>query len=283
MCLVVWGHNQARGGQWRAAKLVRPDRAVSQSMRQAFEHEALIWCRLWPHQTIIQATGLTRLPSWGNLPVLTLEYAPRGNLRQRLLRAHRSGASITHETVLAWGQHVAAALAYLHAPDPRHERPEILVHADLKPENILLSAQGVAKLTDLGLARVWARADGAPLLTLTGEAPALVIIDALQAGQVAQADINVSPLEENPLTHTQRLGPGPGAIRPARGPVMGTLPYMPPEQWEGIEAVVPPAMCMQWGWSSLNSLPDALAGRISRNSQGHWDGRQRMQRGHAGG
>nr|MBA3817029.1 hypothetical protein [Parachlamydiaceae bacterium] len=44
---VVWGPNNARGGEWEAVKMVRPDRA-SPIARTAFEQEAIAWLRLWP-------------------------------------------------------------------------------------------------------------------------------------------------------------------------------------------------------------------------------------------
>jgi serine/threonine protein kinase len=198
MGLVVWGPDQAQGGRWRAAKVVRPDRAASLQLREAFEHEALLWCKLWPHDTIITAYGLTRLPGWDHLPVLKLEYAPRGTLRQTLQRVHQPGRTLSLEAAFAWSQHVAAALAHLHQPDPRHERSAPLVHADLKPENLLLDEHGWVKLTDLGLSRVWARTEEAPPVPPLEAAPservarlaaALHAGLALQAAQAAQGGL----------------------------------------------------------------------------------------------
>jgi serine/threonine protein kinase len=242
MGLVVWGPNQGKGGQWSAAKVVRPDKGASSQLRAAFEHEALVWCKLWPHDTIISADFVTRLPGWDNLPVLILEYAPGGTLRQALQRVRQPGHMLSLEAAFAWSQHVAAALAHLHQPDPRHERPAPLVHADLKPENLLLDEHGWVKLTDLGLSRVWARAEEAPqappLETAHSERVARLAA-ALHAGLAAQGDPAGVGADWQALTRTRRLSPLAGGERPSRGPVVGTLPYMAPEQWAGIEAVMP--------------------------------------------
>ena len=42
---------------------------------------------------------------------------------------------------------IIVALEYLHVNG--------ILHRDLKPENLVLDSQGYARLTDLGIARVW--------------------------------------------------------------------------------------------------------------------------------
>ena len=61
-----------------------------------------------------------------------------------------SGIPYTTIDALKWIEQAAAALAYMHATQPRET-----LHRDLKPANILLfDNRTVAKLADFGLARV---------------------------------------------------------------------------------------------------------------------------------
>src|SRR5690348_9169749 len=87
---VVWGPDAGKGGEWSALKMVRPDRA-SRAARAAFEQEALAWLHLWYHPCVIIAYGLVRIPGLDRLPVLKLEYAPNGSLRDTLQQAHQPG------------------------------------------------------------------------------------------------------------------------------------------------------------------------------------------------
>jgi serine/threonine protein kinase len=70
-------------------------------------------------------------------PFLVMEYAPQGNL------SLERGSVLPPETVAAYVQQIAAALAYGHRAG--------LVHQNLKPVNLFLSYQQHALLSDWGL------------------------------------------------------------------------------------------------------------------------------------
>jgi serine/threonine protein kinase len=73
-------------------------------------------------------------------PVLIMDYAPNGSLRQ----AYPQGTQIPLTTVVDFVTQIAAALQYAH----NHK----VIHRDVKPENILLDADNHLLLSDFGLA-----------------------------------------------------------------------------------------------------------------------------------
>lgn len=78
---------------------------------------------------------------------LAMEYVTGGTLRDKLPR----NRPIEVEQALRWARHVAAGVAEVHKLRDAVGRP--VVHRDLKPENVLLSRDGIAKVTDFGIAK----------------------------------------------------------------------------------------------------------------------------------
>ncbi len=73
-------------------------------------------------------------------PLLVMNYAPRGTLRQR----HPRGSRVPLETVAAYVKQIAGALQYVHDLQ--------LIHRDVKPHNMLLGAYDEVLLSDFGVA-----------------------------------------------------------------------------------------------------------------------------------
>jgi serine/threonine protein kinase len=127
-----------------AIKIVRsPDREYAQRLAQ--EAQAL---RRFSHPGLVQLfeTGVN-----GDMAYLVMEFVDGPSLDQVL----RQGPLTTAETASV-GSSLADALAYAHAQG--------VVHRDVKPANILIGADGLARLTDFGIARLV----DTSTLTLTG-------------------------------------------------------------------------------------------------------------------
>jgi serine/threonine-protein kinase len=114
--------------------LLRNPAAVEDFLREAratarLNHPHLVTC----HDA--QADPVNRLYCW------SMEYVP-GRTVTELMKAE---GTIPRATALHLIYQIASAIGYAH-----HNG---LVHRDIKPENIVVTANGVAKLLDLGLAR----------------------------------------------------------------------------------------------------------------------------------
>ena len=85
-------------------------------------------------------------------PYIVLEYLPGGTLEDRLSPGEPLPADDTEHIA----SEIASGLAHAHARG--------LVHRDVKPGNVLFDAEGVAKITDFGIAQI----ENVPTLTEAG-------------------------------------------------------------------------------------------------------------------
>ena len=74
------------------------------------------------------------------VPIISMEYIAG----ESLSKAVRPG-QLSNESLLSIARQIAAGMAAAHA--------EGIVHGDLKPENVMVTAEGVVKVLDFGLAR----------------------------------------------------------------------------------------------------------------------------------
>jgi len=123
-----------------AIKVIAPELAAAEAIRERFLHEARTVARLrHPNLVAVYAAGET-----DGILYFVMEYVPGESLRDLLARERRfEGARAV--TAL---RDLARALDYAHAQG--------VVHRDVKPENVLLNAQGSPLLTDFGVARALA-------------------------------------------------------------------------------------------------------------------------------
>jgi serine/threonine protein kinase len=95
---------------------------------------------------MMEGSGFFRFAEEG---VLVLEFAPNGNLHERL---HGGGKAVG---TMPWARRVSVALQVARALEYLHDRCEPqVVHGDVKASNVLLDASMSAKLCDFGSARM---------------------------------------------------------------------------------------------------------------------------------
>jgi eukaryotic-like serine/threonine-protein kinase len=128
-----------------AVKRLHSGLAADDESIERFEREALLVARL-SHPNLVHV--LDRGED-GSGPYLVLELVEGENLKARI---RREGPLPPPEAVRICAQ-VAHALEYAHGQG--------VVHRDIKAQNVLLTAEGVAKLADFGIARMMeAEAEG---------------------------------------------------------------------------------------------------------------------------
>jgi serine/threonine-protein kinase len=121
-----------------AIKILAPHLAEDPAYVERFVREAKAVARL-NHTNII--SGIDVGESSG-FRYLVMEYADGMTVASLLNR----GGAMDEERVLWIGIQMARALDHAHRND--------LVHRDVKPDNVIITKDGVAKLCDLGLARL---------------------------------------------------------------------------------------------------------------------------------
>src|SRR5260370_32207812 len=127
-----WGMDRLVG-----IKTLLPRYADNQEFLDRFVREAHVAAKL-SHNNIVQAIDVG---SAGNLHYFVMEYVEGITIKQEIEKGKVYSEKEAVDIVLQ----IAQALAHAHRRK--------LIHRDIKPANIILTADGTAKLADLGMAR----------------------------------------------------------------------------------------------------------------------------------
>jgi serine/threonine protein kinase len=121
-----------------AVKVLNPTEAFASAQRSEFLRECHLWITLGEHRNVVAARTAHDWP--GESPIVAVEFV-RDSLRD-----------VLNERPLSFGP--AVLLWWDLTQGIRHARTRIpeFVHGDLKPENVMMTPEGVAKITDFGLA-----------------------------------------------------------------------------------------------------------------------------------
>jgi WD40 repeat protein/serine/threonine protein kinase len=127
-----------------AVKCPRREFFQSEQDKADFEHEAETWVKLGLHPHLATCHYVRRL---NGIPHVFAEYVAGGSLAEwiRSRKLYAGGPTRALERILdiaiqfAWGL--------------QHAHEQGLVHRDVKPGNVLMTSDGIAKVTDFGMAR----------------------------------------------------------------------------------------------------------------------------------
>ena len=200
---VVYEAKDTRLGRHVALKFLPKELARDAHALERFQREARATSALnHPHICTIYDFGECERG-----PFMVMEVLDGSTLKDCI-----SGQPLPCESVVELGIHIAKALEAAHA--------KAVLHRDITPGNVFVTQRGEAKLLDFGLAKL---AGASAENLVTREATTADHLEATTAEHLRAT--TAEPLETTTTEHLKDLT-FPGAL-------MGTAPYMSPEQMRG--------------------------------------------------
>ncbi|MFW5925698.1 MAG: protein kinase domain-containing protein [Myxococcota bacterium] len=130
-------------------KRVLPSFAQSARFIAMFTSEAKVAVRL-NHPNIVQVYGFEQV---GDQFLLAMEYVDGMDLGRLLGHCRSRRVRMPHAVAAYMAMEVAKGLDYAHNRRDDDGEPLEIVHRDVSPQNVLLTAEGVVKIADFGVAK----------------------------------------------------------------------------------------------------------------------------------
>jgi len=133
-----------------AIKVLHPHLAYEQEFISMFLDEARLAARI-RHMNVVPTLDISDSPGDGYF--LVMEYIEGNHLGALLGRAAKNGDRLPRPFVCRVLVDTLQGLAAAHRLTDEHGAPLKLVHRDVSPHNILIGTDGIARLTDFGVAK----------------------------------------------------------------------------------------------------------------------------------
>ncbi len=125
-----------------AVKILKPEYTKDVKLVDNFKKESQAAARL-VHQNIV---GVYDVGKQGNINYIVMELVEGEILSDYIAK----NAPLDYKKAVAIGKQIAAGLAFAHKNN--------VIHKDIKPQNVLLTSDGIAKITDFGIAKIEGKA-----------------------------------------------------------------------------------------------------------------------------